>query len=275
MTTELAPPLRSDPPPVNLYKALHNARKQMGLVAHSGENKFDHYSYAKLSDYLNEIQPALNANDLILLSEPGEPSWGTRTTKAGGTEIVCRVPVSMQLIHAPTGDMIVATVLGEGQDRGDKAYYKALTGARKYLIASIFNLATAEDPEVDSHDEPETGSKGSKGTTKKSTKPPAAKETFTKPEAWPDSTVEQIQSWIDTLESAAAFKVALGVLQGEVGLTTVLTEWEPVLKHFAAAYKEKRKKVATDELNAAIKAALDKLALDLQGSEAFQPQPTE
>jgi hypothetical protein len=44
-------------------------------------------------------------------------------------------------------------VLGEGQDRGDKAFYKADTGARKYALANLFNLATDDDPETDS---PET-----------------------------------------------------------------------------------------------------------------------
>ena len=38
---------------------------------------------------------------------------------------------------------------GEGVDSGDKAPYKAITGGRKYALASLLGLATSDDPERD------------------------------------------------------------------------------------------------------------------------------
>ena len=39
---------------------------------------------------------------------------------------------------------------GSGQDTGEKAVYKAVTGATKYFFYKFFNLATGDDPENDS-----------------------------------------------------------------------------------------------------------------------------
>jgi hypothetical protein len=46
-----------------------------------------------------------------------------------------------------SGEEIVAKVAGQGLDPGDKAPYKAMTGALKYALLQSFLLATGEDPE--------------------------------------------------------------------------------------------------------------------------------
>jgi hypothetical protein len=51
-----------------------------------------------------------------------------------------------------SGESIEYIGYGEGQDRADKALYKAITGGKKYLIANIFNVPTTDDPETDSHE---------------------------------------------------------------------------------------------------------------------------
>ena len=45
-----------------------------------------------------------------------------------------------------TGEEITAKVAGEGLDPGDKAPYKAMTGALKYALLQSFLLATGDDP---------------------------------------------------------------------------------------------------------------------------------
>ena len=56
----------------------------------------------------------------------------------------------MRLSHAESGEWIEIDIIGEGYDRGDKAVYKAITGARKYGLACLFDLVTTDDPETDS-----------------------------------------------------------------------------------------------------------------------------
>ena len=42
---------------------------------------------------------------------------------------------------------LVVAVAGEGADAGDKAPYKAMTGALKYALLQSFLLSTGDDPE--------------------------------------------------------------------------------------------------------------------------------
>jgi len=46
-----------------------------------------------------------------------------------------------------TAEEISVKVAGEGLDPGDKAPYKAMTGALKYALLQSFLLATGDDPE--------------------------------------------------------------------------------------------------------------------------------
>src|SRR6202045_2489868 len=55
-------------------------------------------------------------------------------------------------IDVDTGEEITAKVAGQGLDSGDKAPYKAMTGALKYALLQSFLLATGDDPEEERAD---------------------------------------------------------------------------------------------------------------------------
>jgi hypothetical protein len=132
-----------------LAPALVKAISQMGGVGKSGNNTFDRYTYAKLEDYVRASAPILAANGLCVLSGvPAIVPLDDRTTSKGGKEHAVRVGVTMRIVHE-SGEWIEADSAGEGQDRADKALYKAITGARKYGLASLLCLATTDDPEGD------------------------------------------------------------------------------------------------------------------------------
>ena len=61
-----------------------------------------------------------------------------------------QVTMEFELCDIETGFSEVSTVVGEGFDKGDKAGYKAMTGALKYYLACTFLVATGDDPEKDS-----------------------------------------------------------------------------------------------------------------------------
>lgn len=135
--------------PQQVNEALVKVQRTMAKVAKSGENKFDNYKYATLEDYINATHKALNDNGFALTSSVDELLVGEpRTTARGGTEYVTRVKMSFTLHHV-SGGAITTTAWGEGQDRADKGCYKAITGARKYGLAALLNLATSDDPEGD------------------------------------------------------------------------------------------------------------------------------
>jgi hypothetical protein len=138
----------------NLAPALAAAQAEFKAVGKSGENKFDKYSYANLEDYVSVVRPVLTKHKLCLLSSSEEIiPLDDRTTKNGGCEHAVRVKLVTRIVHE-SGEWIETSSCGEGQDRADKSVYKAITGARKYALASALNLATTDDPEHDDDHEP-------------------------------------------------------------------------------------------------------------------------
>lgn len=131
-----------------ILTALKAARDSMVLVGKSGRNKFDNYDYATLADYIHATDAAMSQNELLLVvSEVETKSLPPRKTAKGGDMFVCRVVLEGTLYHTSGQSLGPFRAVGDGEDRSDKAPYKATTGARKYLIAQVFNLYTTDDPE--------------------------------------------------------------------------------------------------------------------------------
>ena len=135
-----------------LIPALVAARRTMLPAGKSGLNKFDKYSYATEEDWCAATMPGLLDNGLALVFSVTEVADATeRKTKSGGVEYSRVVSGTARLFHT-SGQWIEVSVCGEGQDRGDKAIYKALTGMKKYGYALVFALPTSDDPEKHSHE---------------------------------------------------------------------------------------------------------------------------
>lgn len=133
-----------------IYRALAAVQARVKAAAKSGANEYDHYSYAMLNDYCEVIRVPMAENGLALSVDIESVERLTpRKTARGGEEQVVLVVVKGILMHE-SGETLSFTGYGEGQDRSDKAIYKAITGAKKYLIANIFNVPTSDDPEKDS-----------------------------------------------------------------------------------------------------------------------------
>lgn len=137
-------------PNSKLFAALAKAQAAVTAAGKSGENKFDHYKYATLEDYWLSVQKPMADNGLSLPVNITKVERLTdRSTAKGGTERVVQVELTGYLCHE-SGESMVFTSFGEGQDRSDKAIYKAVTGGKKYLLASVFNIPTTDDCEKDS-----------------------------------------------------------------------------------------------------------------------------
>lgn len=133
-----------------LIPAWHEARKGFKPAGKSGHNTYDNYEYAKEEDWYNAVKPALDANGLVLLMEvhPEIQNLPDRKTRNGGIEYVVQVKGVARLWHT-SGQWVEIDGVGQGQDRADKALYKAMTGMKKYLYAMLFALPTSDDAEAD------------------------------------------------------------------------------------------------------------------------------
>lgn len=135
--------------PTTIHQALAAAQAEMRSAQKSGKNTFDKYEYAKLEDFMDVAKPVLAKHGLAITFGTDEiHTLDDRSTKNGGVEHAVRVRVVATLIHE-SGATIAVYGYGEGQDRADKASYKAITGARKYAIAGLLAIPTTDDPEAD------------------------------------------------------------------------------------------------------------------------------
>jgi ERF superfamily len=116
------------------------------MVAKTGRNNFHNYAYATEADVVESVRPHMIENGLMLI-----PHVDTVNQDAHGN---VHIIVNYRLYHV-SGDFIEFNIASSGNDKnkngvGDKGIYKALTGASKYAILKLFNLATGDDPENDS-----------------------------------------------------------------------------------------------------------------------------
>jgi hypothetical protein len=132
-----------------LYSAISKAQAACTSAGKSGTNDYDKYDYATLHDYCEVVRPAMASNGLALtINVANVERLPDRKTSNNKDEHVVVVTLTGRLLHE-SGEFEDYIGYGEGQDRADKAIYKAITGGKKYLISNIFNVPTTDDPERD------------------------------------------------------------------------------------------------------------------------------
>jgi hypothetical protein len=142
-------PAKADDPVSVIAAALWGVMAAIGYVQKTGQNEFHGYSYASESDLLAVLRPEMIKQGLMLI--PSGQRAGEIDQHGNLT-----VEVAYTLLHksgARWPEPIIA--FGAGNDKargsggvGDKGLYKALTGANKYLLFKLFQIATGDDPET-------------------------------------------------------------------------------------------------------------------------------
>lgn len=126
--------------------ALRKELNKKGILKETGNNEYDHYSYFSESQY-KKLATELFSSHLLELKvyvENVEDIAGTNGQPNGR-----RVKMLFELYDVETGYSEKTIIYGEGIDKGDKALYKAYTGAIKYYLANTFLIATGNEPEND------------------------------------------------------------------------------------------------------------------------------
>lgn len=129
-----------------LLPAMRKARTAIGNIPTSGHNKFDDYDYSSMKDFADAVETGIKDFGLVVVVEDVKPEhFNTGRDKMPNG---CRVTITGHVWHE-SGQRLLFSFPGEAFDRGDKALYKAVTGARKYGLACLFNLKAGTDPESD------------------------------------------------------------------------------------------------------------------------------
>ena len=124
--------------------AIRTELREKGKLTNGEVNEYDNYQYFSEAQYKELFTDLFSKHGIELhVDEIDYGTFeGTDKQPFGRT-----VTLSCTLIDVDTGYTESSRHTGEGLDRGDKAGYKATTGALKRFLSSTFLVATQDDPE--------------------------------------------------------------------------------------------------------------------------------
>lgn len=127
--------------------AMRKELAEKGVLKKGGKNDYDNYTYFSEAQYKELFTSLFSKYGLEMKFT--ELSYDT--FEGQGKQVNGRMPkVRFTLFDTETGFYEDTEITGEGMDKGDKAGYKAYTGALKYYLADTFMVATGDDAEKDS-----------------------------------------------------------------------------------------------------------------------------
>lgn len=119
-------------------------------VHKSGTNEFHRYRYATAADVLEKVNASLVKHGVAVTAQAELIDLREVTTTKGNIERLATVRTTLTLVDSDSGEAMVSSGIGSGQDPGDKASMKACTASLKYAWMMTLAMATGDDPEADS-----------------------------------------------------------------------------------------------------------------------------
>jgi len=127
--------------------ALRKSLKEKGVLQNKGKNTFDKYKYFSEAQYKELFTALFSEHGLEMKFTELDYDTFEGTEKQSNGRMV---RLEFSLIDTETGFYETTAITGEGIDKGDKAGYKAYTGALKYFLADTFMVATGDEAETES-----------------------------------------------------------------------------------------------------------------------------
>ena len=154
---------REMPKPKTLVQKLADIVREIDHVEKSGRNTFQNYNYVKAADVAWAVRKHLSDRNIYLVADVVEIRNYEIPAREG---VMQAVDIKMQFSFfdgdAPDTLPIVLHSYGTGTDKGDKAVYKAMTGALKYGLRHAFLIPDESDPEADEKVDKATASANAK-----------------------------------------------------------------------------------------------------------------
>lgn len=136
-----------------LRRKLFLARKAAEAVEKRGTNTDGDYTYARAEDVLAEAGKQLEKRDILII-----PSLVDEKVIFGkaGQGAIATATIEFEVFDTKTDESLRLRWSGTGHDiPGDKALFKATTGATKYFLANLLGIPFGTDPEAESSPVPE------------------------------------------------------------------------------------------------------------------------
>ena len=139
----------TDAEPVNidktsLYRKILAVMGEVQAVPKDKVNDFHKYAYTSEAAVIKAVRDAMVKHGLVAI-----PSIIHHEEKTDGKSTIATIHYCLKVVDIETGAYENVCVIGQGIDVGDKAYYKAITGANKYALMKLFQIPSTDDPEAD------------------------------------------------------------------------------------------------------------------------------
>jgi len=119
---------------------------ELARVPKNGRNSFHNYDYVTESDLVDSLRPHLARHKISIF--PTVERYETKEVQERNkSATLATVELAISFIDGESGDLFTVRWAGQGIDQGDKAFYKAYTGAYKYALMKTFMISTGEEPE--------------------------------------------------------------------------------------------------------------------------------
>jgi hypothetical protein len=131
----------------SLASKIAKVMEAVGYVPKGGTNQAQGYKFVqasavadKVREQLAKLNVSMTPTTIDVISEGVTPS---------GKQALLTLRFTWTLTDGESGETISFQSIGTGADSGDKAAYKAATGALKYALLTGFLIPTGDDPEAD------------------------------------------------------------------------------------------------------------------------------
>lgn len=137
-------------PERSLVRKLAEVKGLVARIPKSGRNEFHRYDYATEADVVEAVRHGMAERRLVMFPSVEDVAFIDVASEKGKSQRLCTAKVVFTVEDGDSGETRSFKMVGQGMDQGDKAFYKAITGAEKYAVMKLFMMATGDDAEQDS-----------------------------------------------------------------------------------------------------------------------------
>lgn len=159
---------------VRLAAKIAKVMEAVGYVPKTGNNAALGYKFVQASAVADKVREQLAALNVSMT--PTTVEVVSEGLTPSGKQTLLTLRFTWTLTDGETGETLSFQSIGTGSDSGDKAAYKAATGALKYALLTGFLIPTGDDPENDAVSD---GAKRIFGDVEKAAPAPAKKQDLT------------------------------------------------------------------------------------------------
>ena len=132
--------------PKSLVTKLAEVMAEIDHVEKRGLNQFQNYKYVRAADVARAVRDGLAKRGIVMLSQIINVRSYEIPAREGTMQAI---DLHIRYTFNDGTDTLSTDGYGTGTDKGDKASYKAQTGALKYALRNAFLIPDESDPEAD------------------------------------------------------------------------------------------------------------------------------